>query len=831
VHVEATDYTISTEADYQLKVYAYIDTIPHYPNGDSIPPPPPVYGPDVAIDVAPSVGSNVVAGHNFSLDTEVWNQGNRTAYDISLWLTKDGDSLHTYEPPLDSLVPGDPPVDLADIITSFNTTGTHFITGYATIPPGDLNPTNNVDRLIFRVWCDSVDLVPTDISFSDHSPYRNQQISITVRVENQGGVDCQDSSKVLLTANEDTISILTCPPIPRFGGVRYVSTTTSFNKDTTYKITAFADPDYEIPECDETNNEYSEYLEVHAPCPDFQVDYYDLTVHPDTFQLGISVDVKALIHNLGEPPFGLVGVLFGVGEDTLGDEVRVDFGDSTLLQVVASEQFTVTADSQDLWVEIDPQDEYEEEYENNNTATVPLPVDFMPAPADSFHPQEVMKSIPTNIAGWVKNLGAFDADTVIVGYYDLFDGGTDFIWADTVDGLEDHGSSKSTGMTFMSHQPGVHPILVVADPGTLWSEYTRTNNQTIFELMVKDSLPDLVMHSEWLNFEPFNPDTSDSVRLAATVYNNGSVIAENVQVLVMVDNTILDTIDFGSIPAAAAGSHNYASFDSVYWVACEPVHLGHIYRVGADFADSIPELNEDNNWATREIVVGAAPNLYVNSSDIRFLKGDEDWQWQDSLVIRVRVHNNGGAQGQAITTVYYEDYTGDTVTIDWGSVAVPLAEAIAGVDSVDITCYGVCDSVMVIAKVTDCVPEEIRESDNVASRFFCAPDSIDPLGIPEQSEQPVIPETFSLSQNYPNPFNPVTQIKYALSEDSYVKLTIYNILGRKVITLVNERQVAGYKMVRWDSRSLSGNEVASGIYFYRFQAGDFMQTRKMVLIR
>ncbi len=94
-----------------------------------------------------------------------------------------------------------------------------------------------------------------------------------------------------------------------------------------------------------------------------------------------------------------------------------------------------------------------------------------------------------------------------------------------------------------------------------------------------------------------------------------------------------------------------------------------------------------------------------------------------------------------------------------------------------------------------------------------------------------LPITFSLSPNYPNPFNPVTTIKYALPKDCYVKLTIYNILGQRVVTLVNEPQRAGYKVVRWDSRSQSGNTVASGIYFYRLKAEDFTKTRKMILLR
>jgi hypothetical protein len=94
-----------------------------------------------------------------------------------------------------------------------------------------------------------------------------------------------------------------------------------------------------------------------------------------------------------------------------------------------------------------------------------------------------------------------------------------------------------------------------------------------------------------------------------------------------------------------------------------------------------------------------------------------------------------------------------------------------------------------------------------------------------------IPESFSLIQNYPNPFNPETDISYALPSDCQVKLTIYNLLGQKVKTLVNEPQTAGYKTVHWGGKDEQGNLVASGIYFYKLNAGDYTSTKKMVMTK
>ena len=94
-----------------------------------------------------------------------------------------------------------------------------------------------------------------------------------------------------------------------------------------------------------------------------------------------------------------------------------------------------------------------------------------------------------------------------------------------------------------------------------------------------------------------------------------------------------------------------------------------------------------------------------------------------------------------------------------------------------------------------------------------------------------VPTASALYQNYPNPFNPATQIKYVLHRDSDVKLAVYDVLGRNVVTLVNGRQTTGYRTVTWNGRDGSGNQMASGIYFYRLVVGDFVQTRKMVLLR
>jgi hypothetical protein len=89
-----------------------------------------------------------------------------------------------------------------------------------------------------------------------------------------------------------------------------------------------------------------------------------------------------------------------------------------------------------------------------------------------------------------------------------------------------------------------------------------------------------------------------------------------------------------------------------------------------------------------------------------------------------------------------------------------------------------------------------------------------------------VAQSFILAQNYPNPFNPSTTIKFDLPKTSEVILKIYNILGEKVTTLVFYRLTAGSYTYEWDARSL-----ASGIYLYRLEAGEFIEIKKMILMR
>ncbi len=130
-----------------------------------------------------------------------------------------------------------------------------------------------------------------------------------------------------------------------------------------------------------------------------------------------------------------------------------------------------------------------------------------------------------------------------------------------------------------------------------------------------------------------------------------------------------------------------------------------------------------------------------------------------------------------------------------------------------------------IASISPCAPANNECNELIgALEVGCTPTDAD-------DEITAVPLTFSLSQNYPNPFNAGTDIKYSIPNRSHVAIEIYNLLGQKIKTVVDEEKRAGHHTVTWDATDNRGNTVASGIYFYRIKASDHSDSKKMLLLK
>lgn len=105
------------------------------------------------------------------------------------------------------------------------------------------------------------------------------------------------------------------------------------------------------------------------------------------------------------------------------------------------------------------------------------------------------------------------------------------------------------------------------------------------------------------------------------------------------------------------------------------------------------------------------------------------------------------------------------------------------------------------------------------------------VSLSSRAPNAALPTDFALSQNVPNPFNPTTDISFALPKDAKVSLEIYNVLGQHVKTLVDDYMRAGQQTVSWDGTDVTGRTVASGVYFYKLNANEFSQTKKMMMLK
>jgi len=160
-------------------------------------------------------------------------------------------------------------------------------------------------------------------------------------------------------------------------------------------------------------------------------------------------------------------------------------------------------------------------------------------------------------------------------------------------------------------------------------------------------------------------------------------------------------------------------------------------------------------------------------------------------------------------------------------------------DCVDLTGidFGLCTMALGIGWVNDNC-ETVSGCDWVADSvdytvafFNSMDDCIEACFLASNDEINQLPHAFSLYNNYPNPFNPVTTLRYDLPEDALVNITIYDIMGRIVRTLINSQQNAGFKSIQWNATNDAGSPLSAGLYLYKIQADNFVQTRKMVLLK
>jgi hypothetical protein len=238
--------------------------------------------------------------------------------------------------------------------------------------------------------------------------------------------------------------------------------------------------------------------------------------------------------------------------------------------------------------------------------------------------------------------------------------------------------------------------------------------------------------------------------------------------------------------------------------------------------------------------------------------GTTVWSGADVDFDHCTFANNTAAYGTALTvgaasssvtnSIIWGDSTSNHVALDeWdgigGTLVISYTDMVGGSQAVQLEDQQTCILSWLPGNLTQdpmfCLPDSgiftlaenspcVAAADNGSNlgMFGIGCDAIILSTIDE-----LLPAAYALRQNYPNPFNPVTTLRYDLPENGYVNITIYDMLGKQVKTLINQTQDAGYRSVIWNSTNNYGKLVSAGIYLYQIHAGEYMQTKKMVLLK
>jgi hypothetical protein len=223
------------------------------------------------------------------------------------------------------------------------------------------------------------------------------------------------------------------------------------------------------------------------------------------------------------------------------------------------------------------------------------------------------------------------------------------------------------------------------------------------------------------------------------------------------------------------GTVDTSSFTRARWrIRSSPLDIGHEHD-GERFTGAIA-WNED----------GTSAEFYIPLDSLYITNGETTFRIEKFDSIQVRYHIEAGGEG--IGKNYLPAGTdGSKLTDDGGYYTIWLGDYYIGNDD---------------------IPVSIGD-DRITS----------------------LPLKYTLEQNYPNPFNPTTTISYAIPEAAEVRLSLYNVLGQQIVTLVDEQQPAGTYTVQWDGHTGLGGPASSGVYFYRLEAGDHVITKKMLLLK
>jgi len=279
--------------------------------------------------------------------------------------------------------------------------------------------------------------------------------------------------------------------------------------------------------------------------------------------------------------------------------------------------------------------------------------------------------------------------------------------------------------------------------------------------------------------------------------------------------------------ASVVQNNSIIGIQNNFPLSIDPLKIGELVltwtpHINEDLIDTLLIYNNDNYSINpaRIIITGSSfPNALLSFDAAIADLGNIDVKTPRVDTI-IYVHNIGTVPDSIFTSVIY-----DRVKPDTALEISPVAFEVAPKDSVGIM-FSIFPSIVKKTILNIFQPALVVDSKfSIGTTHFIKTIKFQLTGVTDAEEVTNLPGKFNLLQNFPNPFNPSTVIEYSLAKTSFVNLTIFNVLGEKIKKLIDKEQTAGTYQINFDASSLP-----SGIYFYRIEAGDFVETKKMVLL-
>ena len=351
--------------------------------------------------------------------------------------------------------------------------------------------------------------------------------------------------------------------------------------------------------------------------------------------------------------------------------------------------------------------------------------------------------------------------------------------------------------------------------------FARMYSQRLYTIndayRISPSIPGLapVAHSEWFVIPGVQGSIYDrplAVLLGPTCVSLGDITAQRLRYHPMVRF-------FGKPPIASLGDNVDVTGYGGWWLHHSTSDMYHVSQPGVYLNRQEFPIDDPVWFNPDDVAQGVDPVLeravhWISTLSYAHnvvLSGDTLRGATDSIRITASVKNPAN-HTLAVSAIVNN---GQGATIDSIILTPPLGDSLR---RAYIRAPGANGRYSVSVRTDDLTSGTYRRLPDIASFTAIVTD------VNELAE--TLPQVFGLQQNYPNPFNPTTRIKYQLPIQSHVTLKVYNLLGQQVVTLVNGVEQPGYKSVNFNA-----NNLASGVYYYRLQAGNFIETKKLVLLR